>query len=87
MTSYDTDDASLERLERLQSLAPDPRRAERVRARCCARLSRSRQRTTRTAVTNGFARRVLAAVVVGGFCVLYVASLVTTTLRFPRVFQ
>lgn len=87
MTSYDTHDASLERLERLQSLAADPRRAERVRARCRARLSRSRQSTTRTAETNGFARRVLAAVVVGGLCILYVASLVTTTLRFQGVFQ
>jgi hypothetical protein len=87
MTSCDARDARLERLERLPSLAPDPRRAERVRVRCRARLSRSRPRTTRTAVTNGFGRRVLAAVVVGGICLLYVASLVTTTLRFHRVFQ
>ena len=87
MTSYDAHDASLERLERLQSLAPDPRRAERVRARCRARLSQRRQRTTPPAMTNGFGRRVLAAVVVGGVCLLYVASLVTTTLRFQRVFR
>jgi hypothetical protein len=87
MTSYDTHDASVERLSRLQSLAPDPRRAELVRVRCCTRLGRSRHRTKRIAVTNRFRRGVLAAVVVGGFCLLYVASLVTTTLGVHRVFQ
>lgn len=87
MTSNDTCDASLEKLERLQSLAPDPRRAERVRARCRTQLARSRRRTARTAVMTGFARRVLAPVVVGGFCVLYVAALLTTTLRLYGVFH
>ena len=85
MTSYGTHNGRLERLE-LQPLAPDPQRAERVRARCCARLSRSRHRPMRIGVTNRFGRGVLAAVVVGGFC-LYVAALVTMTLRLHGVFQ
>ena len=36
---------------------------------------------------TGFAWRVLAPVVVGGFCVLYVAVLVATTLRLEGVFH
>jgi hypothetical protein len=38
-------------------------------------------------VITGFAWRVLAPAVVGGFCVLYVAALVVTTLRLQGVFQ
>ena len=87
MTSYDIHDASLERLERLQSLAPDSKRTERVRVRCRIQLGRNRQRTPHSAVITGFARRVLAPVVVGGFCVLYFAALMTTTLRLHGVFH
>jgi hypothetical protein len=35
----------------------------------------------------GFGRRVVAPVVVGCFCVLYVAALVATTLKFHGVFH
>ena len=87
MTSYENHDASLEKLERLQSLAPDSRRAECVRVRCRTQLGRRRHRTARTVVMTGFGQRVLAAVVVGGFCVLYVAALVTTTLLLHGVFD
>ncbi len=87
MTSYDIHDASLERLERLQCLAPDPRRAERVRVRCRTQLGRNPQRPAHTAVRTGYARRVLAPVVVGGFCVLYFVALVTTALRLQGVFH
>ena len=87
MTPYDNHDATLERVERLQSLAPDPRRAERVRVRCRTQLARDPQRPAHTAVRTGFARRVLAPVVVGGLCVFYFVALVTTALRLHGVFH
>ena len=87
MTSYDTHDESFEGLKGLRFLAPDPGRADRVRMRCRTQLGRSRRRRARTAVITGFARRVLAPAVVGGFCVLYVAALVTTTLRLYGFFD
>jgi hypothetical protein len=87
MTSCERHDATADRLGRLMALAPDPDRAERVRVRCRTQLGRSRRRAARTAVVSGFARRVLAPAIVGAFCVLYVAVLVATTLRFEGVFH
>ena len=87
MTSRDSRDPGAEGLDRLMALAPDPDRAERVRVRCRTQLGRSQRRAARTAVIIGFAWQVLAPAVVGGFCVLYVALLVATTLRFQGVFQ
>jgi len=87
MTSYDLHGASAESLERLMPLAPDPDRTERVRVRCRTRIGRSRRRTARTAVITGFTWRLLAPVVVGAFCLLYVAALVATTLRVQDVFH
>ena len=86
MTAYDSHEASVESLERMQPLAPDPDRAERVRVRCRTQLGRSRGRS-RTAVICGFAWRVLAPAVVGGFGVLYAVALVATTLRLQGVFR
>jgi hypothetical protein len=80
-------DASADGLDRLMALAPDPDRAERVRVRCRTQLGRSRRRAARSAVITGFAWRVLGPVVVGAFCVLYVAVLVVTTLRLESVFH
>ena len=87
MTSDDSHDASAESLKGLMPLAPDPDRAERVRVRCRRQLERSRRRAARTAVITGFAWQVLAPVVVGGVCVLYVVLLVATTLRLQGVFH
>jgi len=87
MTSCDTHDARLEGLKRLRSLAPDPERADRVRMRCRGQLARSRKGPARAHVMTGSARRLLARVVVGGFFVLYIAALVTTTLRLHGVFN
>ena len=87
MTSYDLHGASAESLERLMPLAPDPDRTERVRVRCRTRIGRSRRRTARAAVINGFTWRLLAPVVVGAFCLLYVAAMVATTLRVQDVFH
>jgi hypothetical protein len=87
MTSYDSHDASAKSLERLLRLAPDPDRAERVRVRCRTQLGRSRRRTAHIAVMTALAWRLLPPVVVGGFCVLYVAALVATTLRLHDVLR
>lgn len=77
MTCHDAHDASADGLDRLMTLMPDPERAERVRARCRGKLVRSRRR----------ASRVLGPVVVGAFCVFYVAALVATTLRLEAIFH
>jgi hypothetical protein len=87
MTFDDSHDASAESLKGLMLLAPDPDRAERVRVRCRTQLERSQRRAARTAVITGFAWHVLAPAVVGGYCVLYVVLLVTTTLRLQGVFH
>jgi hypothetical protein len=87
MTSDDSHDASKESLAGLMPLAPDPDRAERVRERCRAHLRRNRRHTARTAVITGFVWQLVAPVVVGGFCILYIAALVATTLRLQGVFH
>ena len=81
MTVYDDRDLVMQDLARLQPLAPDPSHAERVRARCHARLERKQLRSERAALATSYARRILAPAVVGGVCVLYVAALVSTVLR------
>ena len=87
MTSCDSHDASADGLDRLMALAPDPDRAERVRVKCRAQLGRNPRRAARRAMITGFAWRVLAPVVVGAFCLLYLALLVATTLRLEGVFH
>lgn len=87
MTSCDSCDASAVGLERLMPLTPDPDRAERLRVRCRTQLGQGRRRTARIAQITGFAWRVLAPVVIAGFCVLYVAALLATTLRLQGVFH
>jgi len=72
-------------LARLEVLSPDPERVEFVRARCIAQLNRNRRRTSRPAERIGPVRRLLAPVVVFGFCALYIASLVAATLHLNGV--
>jgi hypothetical protein len=70
------------RLAPLRPLEPDPLRADRVRARCRARLASRERRSTRREVSAGIGRRVLTRAVVFGLGALYVASLVGTALEF-----
>jgi hypothetical protein len=86
MTPHDAHDQVARCLEDLQPLVPDQARAEAVRLRCRARLARSRQRPTRTAPRPGLARRVMAPLVVGALCALYMASLIGHALRLRGVF-
>jgi hypothetical protein len=86
MTSF-AHEANADGLDRLMALTPDPDRAEQVRARCRGRLVRRRRRAPRAAEITRFASRVLPPVVVGAFCVFYVAALVATTLRLQDIFH
>jgi hypothetical protein len=81
MSSHDTPDSPVPNLSRLPRLEPDRARAERVRARCHARLTRGRRRSERVARITGFAVRILVPMVVGSVGVLYTAALVGTALR------
>jgi hypothetical protein len=72
-------DPVLQNLGLLRRLSPDPQRAERVRARCRAHLERN-QALERAAIT-GLARVIVAPLVVGCLCVLYIAGLVGVALR------
>jgi hypothetical protein len=76
MMSYDACDASPAALRRLQSLAPDPRRADCVRMRCRAQLGRSQKRQARGDLVVECARRVLALAVSAAFVTLTRWSLV-----------
>ena len=80
MISNDARDPMLQALAHLHQAAPDPARAERVRAQCRARLGRAR-RSDRAATIVAFAR-ILAPVVVG--CVYRTTRMaVTIAARFP----
>ncbi|HET9358947.1 MAG TPA: hypothetical protein VFO58_04315 [Vicinamibacterales bacterium] len=82
MMSDDLGTAASSHLASLSHAVPDSRRAERTRLRCRARLVRRQRRRNHAASTIRLARGVLTAVAVGGFvalCVLYVSSLVATT--------
>jgi len=81
MTSDDAHDPIVDELTRLQSLASDHGWTDRVRTRCRTQLVKGQACRARTNMPARFARRVVAPVIVGGFCVLYIAALVITTLR------
>ena len=87
MTPRDSHDVRADRLDRLQRLAPDADRAERVRVRCRTRLERSRRRVASTDVSGGRARRLLGPVVVGGVCAFYVVALLEATLRLQGILR
>jgi hypothetical protein len=91
MTANDCDEATLERLVWLPGLSPDPVRAERTR-RCCRALLSHRQHSTRKQFLPrvSIARRRLAPVIIGAFCVfyiVYVGALVATTLRLQDLLR
>ena len=65
----------------LPPLTPRLAQAERVRARCCARLDRDRRRSRRLAAVSQFARHVVAPAILAGLVVLYAADVVDITLR------
>ena len=76
-----------DRLKLLIPLTPDPDRRERVRLRCRMQLERDGRRRNRATKLIGFTARVLAPAIVGGFCLVYVAALLATTLRLEGILQ
>jgi hypothetical protein len=72
-------------LEHLRKLAPDPNRADRLRAKLRTELVRREARARRGARRWGAVRGVLAPVLVGGLCVLYLAAVVGNALRLNGV--
>jgi hypothetical protein len=85
MIPNDAYDPILRDLTVIRQLAPDPARAERVRARCRAQLGGTRQ-SDRPATIAQRGRRIVAPVLVGCVCVLYVLELVGTALRLHGIF-
>ncbi|MGH9200308.1 MAG: hypothetical protein ACRD2A_03625 [Vicinamibacterales bacterium] len=84
MTSTDLDEARTEQLTRLPILMSDSRRAERTGRRCRALLGSRRRRQEHLRSRFDIAQRGLEQVVVGAFCLFYVAyvtALVATTFR------
>ena len=85
MMPDDSYEARAESVNRLVRLTPDSNRAARLRARCRMQLERGQVRRARAAEISGATWRVLGALVVGGFCVVYIVTLVTTTLQIQDV--
>jgi hypothetical protein len=72
-------------LEHLRKLAPDRDRADRVRAKLRTELVRREARARRGARRWDAVQRLLAPVLVGGLCVLYLAAVVGNALRLNGV--
>ena len=66
------DDPVLRSISRLAVLTPDEERAAALRARCRARLRRTRKPA-----------RVLGPALLAGLCLLYLSALVLEVLRMP----
>jgi hypothetical protein len=75
MIRDDARDPLLKDLRVLPALTPDPARAERVRARCRARLERARP------ADRAVDGRRLAPVLVGCLCGVYIVGLIGLALR------
>jgi len=79
------DDQMLRNLGLLRPLSPDPQRGARVRARCRERLARNS--AVRRPACAGVVPRILAPVLVGGLCALYIAELVGAAIRLQGMFR
>ena len=75
------DEQMLEGLAALSSPLPDPARAARVRARCCAELARSRRRSERMTALARLSRHVIAPAVVAAVCAACLADMIGTAVR------
>ena len=76
MTPDESRDPVLIGLGRFGTLTPDPRRSERVRARCHSMLTRRHQRAARAARGVNVARRVIEPALVGGFGLIYLSAMI-----------
>ena len=76
----DMDDGLLNHLAQLPPLMPDPVRAERVRARCRARVQIG-GRWASLALPAAALNKYVAPAVLGGICALYLAAVVVIVIR------
>jgi hypothetical protein len=79
-------DPLLKDLRLLQPLLPDGARAARVRARCRARLERTRP-SERSATVRDVDGRLLTRLLVGSLCAVYVVDLIRIALRVYGVLE
>lgn len=75
------DDQLLERLAALPSPLPDPARAARVRAHCCAELARSQQRDEQITALARVSRQMIAPAVAAALCAACLADMVDIAVR------
>ena len=81
MTPADAEQRMLDRLTALSALPPDPARAARVRARCCAQLDRDRRRSERLASVTSVAGQLVAPVAVALLCAACLADMIGIVIR------
>jgi len=86
MIRVDAADPPPKELGLLPPLSPDAARAARVRARCRARLERTRP-PERSATVPDVDRRFLTRVLVGTLCGVYVVDLIRIALRVYGVLE
>ena len=75
------DEQMLERLAALSSPLPDPVRAARVRAHCCAELARRRRRSERMTAFARLSRQVIAPAGVAALCAACLADMIGIAVR------
>lgn len=81
MTRDTVDEIRTDAVCALPTLVPEAGRAERVRARCRARLECDRRRSRRRAAISLFARHRIVPALAAGLFALYATDLVSITLR------
>ena len=81
MTSADADHRMFDRLAAWSLPAPDPARAARVRARCCAQLARDRLRAERLASVASVTRPLVASLAVALLCAACLADMISIAIR------
>jgi hypothetical protein len=81
MTFEDEKDPVLRAVAHLLALAPDERRAARVRARCHAALAARVRRGERTIQARRWIRAA-APGLIGVFCVVYLAAVIDKAIEF-----
>jgi hypothetical protein len=81
MTFDDERESVLRAMARLPTVAPDERRASRVRARCHAALAARRRHDERAIRARRWAR-VAGPGLIGVFCVVYLATVIGKAIEF-----
>jgi hypothetical protein len=81
MTPDNADHLMFDPLRAFPTPAPDPARAARVRARCCAQLSRDHARSERLAQATAVSRQVVGSLAVALLCAACLADMIGIAIR------